>query len=429
MGDANLRSRKNMPPNITAFSIVVGVIVTLLEVYVIGHWTSFVRKRSMNRWWYRSAWILSAVMMAIYWYVVYRRHIFRLDAPDIFLFALVAFWSLPKVFITVVLVIRDCIRGVRFLVRRFQSPSQPPSQNRSQPSSQTLSEHSNSDEVAEERRAFLTKAGWTIAAVPYVIVGKGIWHTLYDFQVYNEDIWLPNLPKSMNGFRIVQISDVHAGSFPDYKPFQEVRRIIESLKPDALVITGDFVNAKPEELRLVAKDLAGLAASMPVYASLGNHDHYHSVTEHRNLISGVRELGVDLLVNENRRIGTGSNTFVLAGTDNTGFKQEFAQLQKALGGTQADDAVVLLAHDPTFWEKEVVGSDVGLMLSGHTHGGQFGVQFGSFEWSPAKMVYKQSAGLYSRAHQQLYVNRGVGTVGPPMRIGIPPEITVLTLRA
>lgn len=410
-----------MPPNITLFSIIIGAIVTVVEIYVIGNWTSYVRKQHMNRWWYRAAWITSAIMLGTYWYIVYKRHIFRLEGFDVFLFGLVSFWSVPKVFAALVFIVRDVTRGIRFLVRRLRAPSKPLT------SSPSIVPDASTEIIADERRAFLARAGWALTAVPYVIVGKGIWKTLYDFRVYHEEIRLPNLPKSMHGYRIVQISDIHAGSFPDYKPFQEVRRIVESLKPDALVITGDFVNTQPSELRSVASDLAGLAASMPVYASLGNHDHYHSAAEHRYLNNGIRELGIDLLVNEHRRIGSGSNTFVLCGTDNTGFKQEFAQLQKALIGTDANDAIVLLAHDPTFWDKEVVGTDVGLMLSGHTHGGQFGVQFGNFEWSPATMVYKQSAGLYTNANQTLYVNRGVGTVGPPMRLGIPPEITVITL--
>ncbi len=421
-----------MPPNITTFSIIIGAIVTVLELYVVGHWTVFVRKQRFNPWWYRSAWILSAVMMAVYAYVVYRRHIFRLDGLDIYLFGLVAFWSMPKFFIAAALLVRDITRGIKFIVRRLTSISDSvvdkPVADKPV-ADKPVADKPVADSPLAERRAFLARAGWTLTAVPYVIVGKSLWHTLYDFRVYNEEIWLPNLPKAMNGFRIVQISDVHAGSFPDHKPFQEVRRIVESLKPDALVITGDFVNAQPDELRIIEKDISGLAAGMPVYASLGNHDHYHTAAEHRKLIAGVRELGVDLLVNSNRRIGSGSNTLVIAGTDNTGFKQEFAELNTSLHGTSADDAIVLLAHDPTFWDKEVVGSDVGLMLAGHTHGGQFGVQLGNFEWSPAKMVYKQSAGLYKRGHQALYVNRGVGTVGPPMRIGIPPEITVITLRS
>ncbi|MDZ4746334.1 MAG: metallophosphoesterase [bacterium] len=419
-----------MPPNITAFSIIIGAIITVVEIYVVGHWTSFVRKQHMNHWWYRAAWALSAIMLCIYWYIVYRRHFFRMDGPDIFLFGLVSFWALPKVIVAVGLLIRDVARGVVFIIRKFRAPSKPLTSSQlanNYANTPPIANSTNTEIVAAERRAFLARASWTMAAVPFVIVGKGIWKTLYNFRIYHEEIRLPNLPKSMSGFRIVQISDIHAGSFPDHKPFQEVRRIVESLKPDALFITGDFVNAQPSELRSVASDLAGLAAAIPVYATLGNHDHYHTPAEHEVLVKGIRELGIDLLNNSNRRIGSGSNKIVLAGTDNTGFKQEFADLSKALSGSQPDDAIILLAHDPTFWDKEVVGTDVGLMLAGHTHGGQFGVQLGNYEWSPAKMVYKQSAGLYSKNGQQLYVNRGVGTVGPPMRIGIPPEITVITL--
>jgi predicted MPP superfamily phosphohydrolase len=199
-------------------------------------------------------------------------------------------------------------------------------------------------------------------------------------------------------------------------------------KPDAITITGDFINAKPSELTVIERDLARLRAPEGVFASLGNHDHYNTDAEHSALIKAIRERGIDLLVNERRVLQAGSDRLIIAGTDNTGFKQRFARLEQALGDATTEDAVVLLAHDPTFWEREVVGSPVGLMLSGHTHGGQVGVQLMGFEWSPAQYVYRQWAGLYAIGDQHLYVNRGIGTVGPPMRIGIPPEITILTLR-
>ena len=262
------------------------------------------------------------------------------------------------------------------------------------------------------------------------MVGRGMWSTLYDFQVMNVDLVMDRLPRSFDGMRIAQISDIHAGSFPDHTPFQEVRYILDSLKPDAIVITGDFVNQKPEEMAVIAREFAKLRAPYGVFASLGNHDHYNTEAEHARLVTTIRDLGATLLINQHHRIGQDGSSLVIAGTDNTGFRQSFARLDLALQGVVDDEPVILLAHDPTFWDKQVVPQQrVDVMLSGHTHGGQFGVQALGLEWSPAQMIYKQWAGLYQKGSQQLYVNRGVGTVGPPLRIGIPPEITLFTLRA
>lgn len=211
---------------------------------------------------------------------------------------------------------------------------------------------------------------------------------------------------------------------------QEARRIIDGLNADLIVITGDFVNSKPGEMSIIARELAKLKAPEGVLASLGNHDHYNTPEQHRTLVKGIRELGIDLMVNEHRRVGNGDASIIIAGTDNTGFRQDFADLDLALQGVEPGEPTVLLAHDPTFWDKEVVRQrPVDLMLSGHTHGGQFGIQALGFEWSPAQYVYEQWAGLYRKGDQALYVNRGLGTVGPPIRIGVPPEITVFTLRA
>jgi predicted MPP superfamily phosphohydrolase len=286
----------------------------------------------------------------------------------------------------------------------------------------------------------LAKAAWSTAAVPYAMVANGMMRTLYDFQVTHEEVVLHGLPRSMDGFRLVQISDIHAGSFPDHRPFEEVVRLVRGARPDAVVITGDFVNTLPREMPVIAKQLELLAATNNVYATLGNHDHYNTEAQHRELVAGIRELGIDLLVNENRRIGTGGGKgtvmgqgaegFVLAGIDNTGFKQRYGDVGKALAGVHPDEPTILLAHDPTFWDKEIVGKrPVNLMLSGHTHGGQVSVGAFGFGLSFASFVYEQVKGMYQKGDQLLYVNSGLGTVGPPLRVGVPPEVTVFTLRA
>lgn len=420
----------NQQPSIIAFSIVLGVIFLVMDTYTLFRWTRFVNVQRMNVWWKRIPYIIAIVAFLTYAWVVYHRHAFRLDGVDAVLFGLVSLWYLPKFGIVPFLVIRDLIKGtVLFFHWKGQKKS----------TRKTVvgvgEEDLVSDDVGDEvvvpgRRAFLAKSAWGLAAVPYAMVGNGMYRTLYDYQVYEEEVVLRNLPRAMDGMRIVQISDIHAGSYVDHIAFQEARRVIDSLKADAIVITGDFVNAAPGELSIIARELAELKAPEGVFASLGNHDHYNSTADHQRLVKSIRELGIDLLVNEHRRIGSGSTSLILAGTDNTGFRQEFGDIAATLNGVQPDEAVILMAHDPTYWDKHIVAQqNVQLMLSGHTHGGQFGIQAFGFEWSPAQYVYEQWAGMYRKGDQLLYVNRGLGTVGPPIRIGIPPEITVFTLRA
>ncbi len=415
----------NHQPNMLLFGAVLGTTLLLVDLYVLGHWTAFARRRHLNRWWYRVPWAVGAAMLVALVTMLVRRHIFRMDGFDVSLLGFVSLWYLPKFGIAAVLLVRDAVFGVARLLRRLRpaATAAPAVADDAAPQLPAVA-------AEPSRRAFLGSAAWSISAVPFVLVGRGMWSTLYDFQTYRVELVLDRLPRALDGLRIAQISDVHAGSFPDHRPFEEVRRILDSEQVDLVVITGDFVNQRPGELSIISRELEKLHAPYGVMACLGNHDHYNTPEEHRQLQRALRSMGVDLLVNTNRRIGAEGSSLLIAGTDNTGFRQSFGRIDRALDGAGHQEPVVLLAHDPTFWDREIVGRhEVDLMLAGHTHGGQFGVQLLGFEWSPAQHVYKQWAGLYTKGQQRLYVNRGIGTVGPPMRIGIPPEITVFTLRA
>lgn len=415
----------NHQPNMLLFGAVLGTTLLLVDLYVLGHWTAFARRRHLNRWWYRVPWAVGAAMLVALVTMLVRRHIFRMDGFDVSLLGFVSLWYLPKFGIAAVLLVRDAVFGVARLLRRLRpaATAAPAVADDAAPQLPAVA-------AEPSRRAFLGSAAWSISAVPFVLVGRGMWSTLYDFQTYRVELVLDRLPRALDGLRIAQISDVHAGSFPDHRPFEEVRRILDSEQVDLVVITGDFVNQRPGELSIISRELEKLHAPYGVMACLGNHDHYNTPEEHRQLQRALRSMGIDLLVNTNRRIGAEGSSLLIAGTDNTGFRQSFGRIDRALDGAGHQEPVVLLAHDPTFWDREIVGRhEVDLMLAGHTHGGQFGVQLLGFEWSPAQHVYKQWAGLYTKGQQRLYVNRGIGTVGPPMRIGIPPEITVFTLRA
>lgn len=437
---------------ILRFIILTAVIEILLDVYVNMTWRRFVHRRQWNIWWSHIVWILSAVVFAASVFSGYS----RMTSGTMGEWGMATqyamwLWYLPKLPIVLVLLIKDKFRLLRWgwrktitIIFRKQARVSLSSSSASVNLSPLKEELSHSGEIlvstpskgsasspenaSNSRRDFLQKAGWAMAGVPFIVVTNGMFRTLYDFRV--EQVMLPikGLPPALEGLRILQISDIHAGSFGSERPFAEVGRLIREQKPDVIVVTGDFVNSRPDELPTVYRELELLKAPLGVFGSLGNHDHFMTPENHAVLTSSLQKTAVDLLVNEHRIISIDGAKLAIAGTDNTGFNQHYARLDEALAGIEPGVPTILLAHDPTFWDKEVQGkTSVDAMLSGHTHGGQVAFHIPGMTISPAQIVFKQWAGLYRNGEQLLYVNRGIGTVGPPVRIGVPPEVTVFTL--
>jgi len=399
------------------FIISSALVLFVFDVIVLLAWQRFIRRRGWSRWFARIPWAIALVFLVVSPYVSYQRtSVNRLEEGMFLLFAASTLWYLPKIPIALGVIVMTFARIVRRIVssiRRWFA--------RQQSSLSSLPD--------ANRRHALETIAWGSAIIPFGIVGKGFFDT-DELMIYEEEITLRALPQAFDGLRIVQISDIHAGSWRSPQPFRRARALIDQLKPDVLVITGDFVNFDPKELELIRADLMRLRADMGVFASLGNHDHYCSPANHSLLRSMISNSGITLLVNSNIPLTTHGETLYLVGTDNTGLGQNFGDLPAALVGVEPGAPTILLAHDPTFWDKQVRNkAPIDLMLSGHTHGGQVGIHFLGMELSVAQVVYKQWAGLYRDGDQYLYVNRGLGTVGPPIRIGIPPEITVLTLRS
>jgi len=399
------------------FIISSALVLFVFDVIVLLAWQRFIRRRGWSRWFARIPWAIALVFLVVSPYVSYQRtSVNRLEEGMFLLFAASTLWYLPKIPIALGVIVMMFARIVRRIVssiRRWFA--------RQQSSLSSLPD--------ANRRHALETIAWGSAIIPFGIVGKGFFDT-DELMIYEEEITLRALPQAFDGLRIVQISDIHAGSWRSPQPFRRARALIDQLKPDVLVITGDFVNFDPKELELIRADLMRLRADMGVFASLGNHDHYCSPANHSLLRSMISNSGITLLVNSNIPLTTHGETLYLVGTDNTGLGQNFGDLPAALVGVEPGAPTILLAHDPTFWDKHVRNkAPIDLMLSGHTHGGQVGIHFLGMELSVAQVVYKQWAGLYRDGDQYLYVNRGLGTVGPPIRIGIPPEITVLTLRS
>ena len=263
----------------------------------------------------------------------------------------------------------------------------------------------------------------------------------YRYQLKQYQLSFANLPPSFKGMKIIHISDIHSGSFTDKKAVQRgVEKIMEQ-KPDLILFTGDLVNDMAEEMNDYLDVFDKLDAPFGVYSVLGNHDYGDYVAwgskeeKHANLerLKQVhRKLGWNLLMNEHVILEKGEDKIAVLGIENWSAKARFPKygdMKKAHTGTEAYPFKILLSHDPSHWDAEIRDDypDIDLMLAGHTHGMQFGVEIPGFRWSPVQYVYRQWAGLYEKGQQKLYVNRGFGFIGYPGRVGILPEITLLEL--
>jgi len=269
----------------------------------------------------------------------------------------------------------------------------------------------------------------------------GIIKGAFNYKVHSIKLVLPNLPSAFNGLKIIQISDIHSGSFVSSTPLEEVVKIIDKQNPDIIFFTGDLVNDRASETDLLIEVLSKIKAPLGVYSTLGNHDYGDYVTwesetaKTKNLesLKNVHsKIGWKLLMNEHVTIKKNDAEIAIIGIENWGGNFNFPKygdLKKAYAGAENYPVKLLLSHDPSHWNLEVIEKfkNIDITFSGHTHGAQFGIEIPGFRWSPSQYAYKQWAGLYNQQNQYLYVNRGVGFLGYPGRIGISPEITVMEL--
>jgi len=293
-----------------------------------------------------------------------------------------------------------------------------------------------------QRRRFLSTVAMGIAALPFSALLYGMVKGKYNFKVLKYNLEFDDLPSSFDGYQITQISDVHSGSFDDREKIEYAINLINKQKSDVLLFTGDMVNNMAEEM-LPWKDLfSTLYAKDGKFSVLGNHDYGDYVewetdkAKSNNLIdlkNLQKEMGFDLLLNDSRYLQKGEDRIALIGVENWGrggFKKA-GDLKKAVSKIGKEDFKILMSHDPSHWEDQVLKDDYHyhLTLSGHTHGMQFGIEIpGWVKWSPAKWRYKYWAGIYEELGQTINVNRGFGFLGYPGRVGIWPEITVITLK-
>ncbi len=396
------------------------IFFTLIDSIVLYNWQKFVKSNKWNSKLYKIPWLFFSIIIPFYLYNSLNRlenNNFDNNQYYVIFNSIIAIWFTPKIIILIYLFIK-------FLFKRISNFFKPKHIINKIDKTITLEDIDSS-----KRKLILNTTKLGFAIIPFAIVGSGI-KSSFELRVRKVEIPLYNLPKALDGITLVQISDIHAGSYASHHQFQEVNESIKNLKPDILFVTGDFVNYNPNEIKVLKGELERLKADVAVIGCLGNHDHYMNAKNHSNLNEYFKKhTPIQMLNNELKILDIHGTKLNIAGVDNSGMNMHFADFNKALDNTLNDVSTILLCHDPSNWDKSIVNKrNVDLTLSGHTHGGQVQLKLLGLEFNPGALAYKQFDGLYKKKDQYLYVNTGLGTVGPPIRIGVPPEITQITLR-
>jgi predicted MPP superfamily phosphohydrolase len=410
-----------------AFLWIIAALMLLLDIYIYQAVKLVLPSNSPK---------VRLTLIVIYWAVATITMLFLLTFPYInysvsskhirnYVFSLLVAAFLSKLIASLFFAADDLRRGATWLVVKLF---------RAQGSSPTTYAEGIS------RSAFLSWAG--------LAIGGGLFSTFiygftnkYNYTIHRHKIKFPNLPQSFRGLKIVQISDIHSGSFSNKAAVQKGVDKIMKEKPDLILFTGDLVNDRAVEMKDYMDVFGTLKAPMGIYSVLGNHDYgdyyeWKNAEEKSSNLNSVKDvhqqLGWKLMMNEHVIFERNNEQLALLGVENWSAKRNFpkhGKLSEAYPGTEKVPFKILMSHDPSHWDAEVRVKypDIDLTLSGHTHGMQFGVEVPGIKWSPIQYMYKQWAGLYVEGPQKLYINRGFGFLVYPGRVGILPEITVLTL--
>lgn len=342
-----------------------------------------------------------------------------------YLFATVVGLFFSKLIASLFFLIDDVRRAMMWMIGKlFSNPSVEISEN----------------EEGITRSVFLSWLGLGLGGTLFgsLVYGFG---NKYRYQLKRIKLSYKNLPQGFKGMKIIHISDIHSGSFTDKQAVEKgVQKILKE-KPDLVLFTGDLVNDRATEMEDYMQVFNKIKAPMGVYSTLGNHDYgdyvrWDSLQSKSANLSRLKEvhtaLGWQLLMNEHTILKRNGDEIALLGIENWSAKGRFpkyGKMENAYPGCEKLPFKILMSHDPSHWDAQVrpVYPDIDLMLAGHTHGMQFGIEVPGFKWSPVQFMYKQWAGLYEEGNQKLYVNRGYGFIGYPGRVGILPEITVIEL--
>ena len=375
---------------------------------------------------YSIYWLLSAVAIAGFLLFVFTDRDFLGKRVRSYLFATIVGLFLAKLTGMIFFMVDDLRRGIQWVAGKLFFNN-------------TEGENMGGEGIS--RSAFLSWLGIVAGGTLFGSLIYGF-SNKYNYQTKRLQLSYDNLPASFKGLKILHISDIHSGSFLNKKAVEHGVDMIMKENADIILFTGDLVNDRATEMHEFMDVFSKLKAPMGVYSTLGNHDYgdyvhwpQDGISKEQNLedLKKVHaQLGWRLLMNEHVVLEKNNEQIALLGIENWSAKARFpkhGRMDLAHAGTQNYPFKILMSHDPSHWHAEVREkyTDVDLMLSGHTHGMQFGVEIPGFKWSPVQYMYKEWAGLYEDEKQKLYVNRGFGFIGYPGRVGILPEITVIEL--
>jgi predicted MPP superfamily phosphohydrolase len=364
---------------------------------------------------YTIYWIISLLSLLTMFFILPSLQ-YRAPKTYSYLMALVAGLFMGKLIASVFFLIDDIRRAAQWLLAR-------------RPGGEPIS-----------RSVFLSWLGIGLGGGLFTSLVAGFANK-YNYKIQRHRLAFDNVPAAFKGLKIVQLSDIHSGSFGDPAAVGKGIDMVLAEKPDIILFTGDLVNSIATEMKDYQAVFARLRAPMGVYSTLGNHDYgdyywWESEQSKKANLDHLKqiqaEMGWRLLMNEHVVLERGGDRIALLGIENWSAKARFpkyGKMSEAHAGTAQYPFKILMSHDPSHWDAEVRTQypDVDLMLAGHTHGMQWGIELPGFRWSPVSFLYKQWAGLYEEGKQKLYVNRGFGFIGYPGRFGILPEITVIEL--
>ncbi|NCD71583.1 metallophosphoesterase [Mucilaginibacter sp. R11] len=409
--------------------ILIAVGLVLADAYILKSLKSALKWRFLhNKWFNRVFWVADSFLLTGLFLSVFLKIGTGQRAAVLMVFFLllaVRLCLLPFLFV-------DDIRRLIIKLKRGNTKPEP-----------ITSIQAELSTINIPRSEFLVKAGLLATSIPLAGLGYGIATGVYDYRIQRTTLYLPNLPKKFDGIKLGQISDIHSGSFYNKKAVTGGVEMLMREKPDLIFFTGDLVNDLPSEMKDYQDIFSKVKAPLGVYSSLGNHDYGDYAwwpddatkkKSHQDLVDTHKRMGWDLLRNENRRLKVDGEEIGILGIENWGLYSRFpkyGRMDLAVKNTDDLPVKLLLSHDPSHWQAEVVPHypQIDATFAGHTHGMQFGVRTKEFQWSPVEYIYKEWAGLYHQGAQQLYVNVGYGFLGYPGRVGILPEITIFELKA
>ena len=411
----------------SGFRWVIVAIMLLLDLYVFQavKLVSHDLPQKIKLIVYALYWTVSIVAMLLLALMPYINYDSWPRAVRTYLFATIVGLFFAKIIAVVFFMLDDVRRGIQWA------------------SSKLFFQNTEGETIGSERISRSVFLSWMGLAS-----GGGLFTTLvygfsnkYNYDLKKIKLSFNNLPSAFKGLRIIHISDIHSGSFTNKQGVERGVQLIMKQRPDLVLFTGDLVNDRASEMQDYMDVFRRIDAPLGVYSTLGNHDYGDYIAwesreaKKQNLehLKGVhKQLGWRLLMNEHVALERDGQEISLVGLENWSAKGSFpkyGKMAEAYAGTEKYPFKILMSHDPSHWEAEVIPRYPGidLMLAGHTHGMQFGVEVPGFRWSPVQYVYKQWAGLYEEGNQKLYVNRGFGFIGYPGRVGILPEITLIEL--